>query len=106
MPLSKGDHPECLPLPTQVPFVTCSLPPSFGTFFPFAIVFLEMVLADTTLVLAMNLSTFNYPGLLGSLKLLYCYLLAMTLIFTFPLAFSWVIDRQEKVATDSRETGN
>lgn len=85
--------------------MTCSFPPGFGTFLPLVIVFLETVLADTTLVPATNLTTFNFPGLLGSLKLLYCSLLAMTLIFILPLAFSWVIDRQEKVATDSKETG-
>lgn len=60
------------------------------------IVFLAMVLQTPLSVPATALTTFNYPGLLGSLRLLYCFLLAMTLIFVFPLAFSRVIARQEK----------
>lgn len=60
------------------------------------IVFLAMVLQTPLFVPAMVLATFNYPGLLGFLRLLYCFLLAMTLIFVFPLAFSRVIACQEK----------
>lgn len=60
------------------------------------IVFLEMVLQTPLFVPATILTAFNYPGLLGSLKLLYCSLLAMTLIFVSPPAFSRVIARQEK----------
>ena len=91
--------------PLRVPFVTCSFPPSFGTFFPFVIIFLEMVLADTTLVLATNLTTFNYPGLLGSLKLLYCSLLAMTLIFTFPLAFPGLLIVKRRLPQTRKKQG-
>jgi hypothetical protein len=53
---------------------------------------------DTVLspVPAVVLPTFNYPGLLGSLKLFYGSLLLLTPIFVFPLAFSGVIACKER----------
>lgn len=65
--------------------------PGFALF-PFVIVFLKTELQ----LPARILTTFNYAALLGSLKPLYCPLLAVTLLSASPPTFSGVIARQER----------
>lgn len=80
-----------------------SLPGS--ALFPFCDCFPGNAAGDTTPVPATILVTFNYPGLLGSLKLLYCSLLAMTLIFIYLWLSPGLLIIKRKVATDAKETG-